>query len=167
MSFQITRNTLSPALAAIARRLSDKRPLLEAMALSLVSVTKRAFRDDSLRPAPWAPVKKTSGAALRQSGALFQSIAITGVTQDEARVGTDRPYARYHQFGTDPFEIRPKTKKALFWAGAAHPVGKVSHPGLPPRPFFPFGPDGDMTPRGQAQIEAAARRKLASLLRVS
>ncbi|MCR6661835.1 MAG: phage virion morphogenesis protein [Luteimonas sp.] len=44
--------------------------------------------------------------------------------------------ARWHQEGTDPFEIRPKDKKALAWAGGPGPRGKVNHPGLPARPFM-------------------------------
>jgi len=31
--------------------------------------------------------------------------------------------------GSRPHEIRPRVKQALFWPGAAHPVGRVWHPG--------------------------------------
>lgn len=49
------------------------------------------------------------------------------------------PYAKYVHEGTGlfgPFKtlIRPTTKKALFWPGAAHPVKSVK--GMKPRPFF-------------------------------
>ncbi|KOX10140.1 hypothetical protein [Nocardiopsis sp. NRRL B-16309] len=36
------------------------------------------------------------------------------------------------EYGTRPHEIRPRNKKALYWPGAAHPVGKVDHPGTAP-----------------------------------
>ena len=51
--FQVTRDLLTPNLKALARRVSNCRPVLEAMGLALVSVTRRAFNDDSMRPAPW------------------------------------------------------------------------------------------------------------------
>lgn len=31
--------------------------------------------------------------------------------------------------GSGPHVIEPKTKQALHWAGAAHPVARVNHPG--------------------------------------
>lgn len=34
------------------------------------------------------------------------------------------------------FEIRPKTKKALSWDGAPHPVKKVTHPGMKAQPII-------------------------------
>lgn len=45
------------------------------------------------------------------------------------------PYAWYVHQGTDPYEIRPKNKKALYWKGALHPVKKVKHPGIKANPF--------------------------------
>lgn len=53
-----------------------------------------------------------------------------------AIVGTDCSYWRYVEYGTAPHEIRPKAKKALFWEGAAHPVGKVDHPGTAAQPYL-------------------------------
>ena len=34
------------------------------------------------------------------------------------------------------YMIRPKNKKALFWAGAEHPVREVIHPGMKARPII-------------------------------
>lgn len=38
-------------------------------------------------------------------------------------------YGIYLELGTRPHEIRPKSKKALYWSGAEHPVRSVMHPG--------------------------------------
>jgi hypothetical protein len=43
--------------------------------------------------------------------------------------GSDYPVLEYLERGTRPHIIRPRFKKALFWPGARHPVGKVRHPG--------------------------------------
>lgn len=45
-------------------------------------------------------------------------------------------YAIYIETGTDPYIIRPKSKKALFWPGASHPVKVVHHPGIKAQPFL-------------------------------
>lgn len=38
-------------------------------------------------------------------------------------------YAIFIELGTRAHIIRPKTKKALYWPGSAHPVKEVKHPG--------------------------------------
>src|SRR5688572_9681029 len=51
-------------------------------------------------------------------------------------VGTDADYAVYVHQGTRPHSIQPRTKKALFWKGARHPVRGVQHPGTRGVPFL-------------------------------
>jgi len=164
-SVHVIKDTISPKLAKLIRECSNPRKVLEAMGLSLVSSTKRAFNDQSLRPLPWPELKKSSGAPLKKSGALRQSPRVTETTSNSVTVGTDRPYAVYHQFGTGPYVIRPTTKKALFWPGARHPVRMVNHPGLPARPFFPFDASGKMIPAAMRLVEAAANKALSALLK--
>lgn len=45
-------------------------------------------------------------------------------------------YAIFVHEGTRPHTILPRFKKALYWAGAAHPVKKVNHPGTKGRRFL-------------------------------
>jgi phage gpG-like protein len=159
------KDTISPGLRAAAASIKNKKPILQAMGQVLVSITQGAFNMPNLRIAPWAPVKKTSGAPLKsRAPVLWRSIRVVELTNSQVTVGTDRPYAPYHQFGTKPYTIRPKSKKALAWPGGAHPVKRVDHPGLPARPFFPFSPSGHLAPFALRQIEAAAQAKIASLL---
>lgn len=164
MSFKITTDTITPALARLIKESSNPKRVMEAMGTSLVSVTKRAFNDASLRATPWATVK-TGRAPLKKSGTLWQSIRIAELTSNSVSVVTDRPYAVYHQFGTKPYVIYPKATKALFWPGAKHPVTKVNHPGLPARPFFPFDAGGRMIPLARRQVELAGQKALDALCR--
>jgi hypothetical protein len=53
-----------------------------------------------------------------------------------ARIGSTVEYARFVEEGTGPHEIRPRTKQALFWPGAAHPVRVVHHPGSKAFPYL-------------------------------
>lgn len=68
------------------------------------------------------------------SGRLLQSFeTILRITGNAVTVGLRSRvrYARIQHDGgrTPPHEIKPRFKKALSWPGAAHPVGKVNHPG--------------------------------------
>lgn len=49
-------------------------------------------------------------------------------------VGTE--YWHFVEYGTEPHVIEPRTKKALWWPGARHPVKRVNHPGTPAQPFM-------------------------------
>ncbi|MEU6234423.1 HK97 gp10 family phage protein [Kitasatospora sp. NPDC047058] len=75
------------------------------------------------------------GLARVNTGRLKQSI-VSEVNGLVMRVSTDVSYWRYVEYGTGPHIIRPKTKKALYWEGAAHPVAQVNHPGTPAFPFL-------------------------------
>lgn len=85
-------------------------------------VLKRAMVDE-------APVR---------TGALRRGIHYRTVGQGEAaeaRFTDDEDYTPFVIHGTAAHEIRPATKKALFWPGAAHPVAFVQHPGTQPNDF--------------------------------
>ena len=146
---RITKDTI--------RALAHPHRVLESMGATLVSIATLAFRQSNLRPTPWKQVKKMSGAPLYRKGALKHSIRVTSVTNSSVRVGSDRKYAAFHQFGTKPYVITPKKAKALFWPGARHPVKSINHPGLPPRPFFPFYKSGQITPEAKRRIGSTAR----------
>lgn len=144
MSLQI-RDTISPGLSRLVKNISDRKPILEAMGMELVSITKRAFSTPDLRPASWPPKKDGTAATLRKSGALWQSIRITDLTNTHVTVGSDRAYAAIHQLGS--------RKK----------IGRGS--GIPARPFFPFTPGGKMTELARKRVESIGRAKLNSILK--
>ncbi len=145
MSLQI-RDGISPELARKAAALRDRKPILEAMGLQLVSITKRAFSDPGLRPAPWAARKKpASHSLLRLSGAMWQSIRISDLNNCQVTVGSDRIYAALQQLGSGK--------------------GSGRGSGVPARPFFPFTKSGVMTATAEDKIRKVALAKLANLLR--
>jgi hypothetical protein len=51
------------------------------------------------------------------------------------RVHMPQPLGNFIVKGTKPHTILPKTKKALWWEGAEHPVKRVSHPGTKANKF--------------------------------
>ena len=73
------------------------------------------------------------GAAI-DTGRLSESYGTERPRLGVRHVGSSLGYADHVEFGTDPHEITPTTKEALFWPGADHPVRKVNHPGTPAQP---------------------------------
>jgi phage gpG-like protein len=123
---------------------SDLTGLMADIRELLIESTQHRF-DAGVAPdgTPWAPLKDGSGRTplnltrrMRDdisgdSGANFVEIA-SGAKQ-----------ARWHQEGTQPYTIRPKTKKALAWSGGPGPRVIVRHPGLPARPFIGLSRDDE------------------------
>lgn len=145
------RDTLSPGLKKAAAALADKKPVLEAVGLQLVSLTQRSFNDSGLRAAPWAPLKPAtiaaklkagkSSAILKRNVVLSRSWRVVSVTNAGVTVGTDRFYAPFHQFGT--------------------------RRGLPARPMLPFigGPDNaQLAPFAREKLTKIAQAKISALL---
>ena len=154
MSTAVTfRDNLSPALAAQARKVADPRPILEAMALQMKSITDRSFNEPGQRVAPWAALKARtlkeklkagkSTAILKRDVVLARSWRVANVTKTSAQVLTDRPYALPLQTG--------------------------SKRGLPARPMLPFvGSDAataTLAPFAGEKIRRIGQAKLDSLLR--
>lgn len=92
--------------------------------------------------------------APHRTGTLQRSILVQ-IKFPKAEVTAQEKYAVIIEEGTGPFTIKPKTKKALFWPGAKHPVKMVRHPGIKAKPFFKPGYEAAL-PYVEAQFEKAA-----------
>ena len=148
---------VSPAIDALLRRLGAKSRVLGAMGAVFAARSQSAFRRPEFRPAPWLPTQRAN-PPLIASGLLWQSIRMLPPTSESVAVVTDRPYAVFHQLGAKAHTVRPKNKKALFWAGLSHPVGSARIPKLPARPFFQVDAAGSVTPGAErAMLDAAAK----------
>jgi phage gpG-like protein len=104
------------------------------------------------RPQSWKPLspntiagrRKGSGVILQDKGMLRMSVLsrtskgnIYRLGKDSLVMGSSLKIASYHQYGTSPYTIRPKTKKMLRFMTVKGMVftKQVNHPGLPARPF--------------------------------
>lgn len=89
--------------------------ILKAGGQSIASMATRAFRDETLRPAEWAPLKpatlkkKKAGrtSPLIDTGTMFRSIRVNQPSGDTVEIVTDRFQATFHQFGTKKMPARP------------------------------------------------------------
>ncbi|MGI9276424.1 MAG: phage virion morphogenesis protein [Endozoicomonas sp.] len=95
-----------------------RRPLFERLGRMMKTDTLMNFRHQSAPDGtPWAPLKIRSGQILSDSGLLKRSIN-DKPGNDQVEIGTNKKYARTHQFGAT---IKPKKAKALAFPG---PGGK-------------------------------------------
>lgn len=105
----IIRDQVSAILDEIGAKRKNKY-VAEAMGLAIVGLAIRSFNDPSVRAAPWAPLTEatlakkieegTSTAILKRHTLLFRSWRVVEATSDFVRVGSDRFYAAFHQWGT-------------------------------------------------------------------
>lgn len=58
------------------------------------------------------------------------------VTHERVSVTSHADYSKAVHDGSGPHIIRPRSKRALFWPGARHPVKYVNHPGNKANPFM-------------------------------
>lgn len=141
-SIRLKRDDITPDLRKKLKAVQDPTPLLRAMGTQLVSMTKRAFRDPSLRQSAW-PAKRSGGASnLIFKGVLLSSIRITSLTAKNVTVGSDRKYAAIHQLG-GAIQAKPGKKLVFTIGGKTIFASKVT---IPARPYFPFTKDGALAP---------------------
>lgn len=149
ISIQLRSDKITPDLRLKLVRVRRLEPVLRAMGQAVVNIARRAFGDPALRPSPWAARKTTSSKPiLVKSGLLKRSPRVVDVTGRYVKVGTDRPYAAVHQFGS---------KKSK---------GRGS--GIPARPYFPLSGMPDravLTPKAERDMLNAAGRTADRLLK--
>jgi len=135
------RDAISPALLKAASAETLKKAL-RAGATVLARDTRLSWKEAGRRPLPWADLAastikgKGNATILVDTGHLKDSITIGEVTDRTATVGSDAPYAPYHQFGT---------KK-----------------GLQARPFIPASADGKLTELAEKEIAGAMEAAIKS-----
>ncbi|MEF2154658.1 phage virion morphogenesis protein [Luteimonas sp. FXH3W] len=124
----------------LTRKLDDLTPVMRDIGELLIESTQDRFKkSEGPDGKPWAPVKR-GGRPLVKSGRMRDDIH-SRFGRDFAEVRATARQAAFHQFGTQPYVILPRNKKALFWKGGPGPRHKVNHPGLPPRPFMGLSDD--------------------------
>jgi len=141
--FRLAKDSISPSLRKALRKAANPAPALRSAGMVLVQMAKRSFDDPALRAAPWPALKPAtinakarankSSAILKRDGLLWRSLRVIGVDKTRVTVGSDRPYAAFHQLGT-------------------------KH--IPARPFFPVTSQGRLTPAAKERIERAMEIKL-------
>lgn len=146
-------------LKQIEKRGMNLSPLFKRYAILMTRSFADNFRAEG-RPNKWKPLSKNTVAGrrkgskriLQDKGFLRQSVLsrsgpgnIRKQTKDSLKMGTRNKTAPFHQNGTKPYTIVPKSKKALSFMTTSGRVfvTKVQHPGLVPRPFIMIHPEDE------------------------
>ena len=128
----------------LLERSADLSGLMAQIGEDLTESTQARF-DSGIGPdgVAWQPLADGSGRTpLNDTHRMRDGIhPLSGV--DWVEIRADAKQARWHQEGTDPYEIRPVNGKALNWPGGPGPRSKVNHPGLPARPFMGVSAEDD------------------------
>lgn len=113
----ILKDHVTALLDGLGGRLKRPKVVAEAVGLSVVALTIRSFNDPGVRAAPWAPLAEatlarkiaegTSTALLKRHVLLARSWRVTELGGDFVKVGSDRFYAWFNQFGTSRTPARP------------------------------------------------------------
>jgi len=109
-SIRLTRDDITPDVRKRLRKVKPATSLNRAIGVGLVGLTKEAFNNASLRPAPWVNKKDGSPATLKsREASMWRSIRILQVSGAGVDIGSDRPYASIHQLGgrSRPMPARP------------------------------------------------------------
>jgi phage gpG-like protein len=126
-SIRLQRDDVTKDLQRLMGKVRNAAPLLRAVGVGLVGLTKQTFNDASLRPVAWPAKKDGSKATLKSREAtLWRSIRVQSVDSRNVVIGSDRPYAAIHQLG-----------------GKSRP--------MPQRPYFPVY-NNQITRAGQTTI---------------
>src|SRR5712692_8448038 len=127
----------------------ERQPYLTLVGQRLLAWVNENFIQHGAE-VPWKPLSQNTIAGRRGGGIGAQPLRDTGrmamsfvseVGPGTVAVGTADEKAVWHHFGTQPYTIRPKTRKGVLRFAVA---GKgfiyrrfVHHPGLPARPLLP------------------------------
>ena len=141
----------------LVRRGSDLQPALKRCGIVMTRSFALNFKQEG-RPSHWRPLsantiagrRKGSSRILQDTGMLRMSTIsrtapgnIYHLSRNMLKMGSNLKYAVYHQFGTQPYIIRPRNAKVLRFTVAGTGRSRkrivfakvVHHPGLPARPF--------------------------------
>lgn len=124
--------------------------LLKAIGMRLVGWTMQNFKAEGIEK-KWKPLspntiaqrRKGSARPLQDTGRLRASWTTAAgnpkVLGDTVFVTSNVTYAKYHEFGTGPYTIKPKKGKRLAFmtAGGMRFPKEVNHPGIPQRKMAP------------------------------
>ena len=149
LTIQVSKDTLTPDMRDKLRTAKNPKPVWEAVGTQLLSITKRAFTDPSMRTATWPAKHGGEPSNLIKKGALLSSIRVTVTDDKSVSIGSDRIYAAIQQLGG---VIRPKGGKKFLVFTVGGVVIRCKKVTIPARPFFPFTKDGALAPRHVARV---------------
>lgn len=143
IKISVDSRDLERGLSQLLQNVQNRRPMMNAVATELQSMTEDNFESESWGGQKWKDSKRAKnegGKTLQKSGQLAASLT-TKSGNDFARIGSNKVYAAIHHLGGQ--------------AGRGH---KVS---LPARPYLPINGSGNLQSGGDKRILDIVKEALA------
>jgi phage virion morphogenesis protein len=148
VSLQSNHEQVRRALGGVAQRLTDYTPVMKLIGVHMLRSVQLNFEAGG-RPVAWLPsqrVLREGGQTLRDTGQLAGSITMRA-DATSVRIGTNKIYARIHQFGGDIQQarrLRVRQQRGSRFAPRralriTQRTGTVIH--MPARPFLVVQPE--------------------------
>lgn len=126
--------SLDRGLAQLLKNATQPKPMMRAIATELLSITEDNFAGERWGSAKWQKSRRAStegGKTLQKSGQLAASIS-TQVSNDFARIGSNKPYAAIHHLGGQ--------------------AGRRKSTKIPARPYLPISSSGTIQSGAENRI---------------
>lgn len=160
LQIEIQDKELKLLLKAMEGRGKDLGPYFKKVAILMTRSFAENFQREG-RPRKWKKLspntvagrRKGSSRILQDRGMLKLSTLsksapgnIRRFAKNSLTMGTRQKVAPWHQWGTKPYVIQPKSKKVLSFMTASGRVyvKRVNHPGLTARPFVVIQTEDEM-----------------------
>ena len=134
-----------------AGEIFDQETFLEVIGMRALAWINENFETDGGKVGGWQPLsentvaqrRKGSSKPLQDTGNLRGSFEYE-VSGNQVKVGTSVEYAKFHEFGTDPYTIDMGNTgvMAFMTTGGVVVVRSVDHPGIPQRRILPNDREG-------------------------
>ena len=155
ITIRIEASQVMDLLRRAAHLARNPEAVARSMGTTFKSITEGTFssKGASYRPAYWPRKQDGSVSSLRKSGLLSSSFFLR-VFGPNAAIGNPTVYAAVHQFGSQAWHqgFSKDTRKTR--------VRSVIRSGIPPRPYFPITPQGQLTARALDRVLRAGERAL-------
>ena len=170
-----------PSMAQLRARLEGLRGiqfrarLAQNLAEAARTEVANEFRDErDPYGVPWEPLKHRQGKILRDTGRMAASVATAQVGADGFKIVIGANYAKYHQEGTKPFQVKERgarqNARGRFVGARARSATLLrirahTNPGIPRRQMLPSADRGGLGPIWRASLDKVARKLIDDQLR--
>ncbi len=142
---------LERGLSQLLQNVQNRRPMMNAVATELQSMTEDNFDSESWGGQKWKQSKRAAnerGKTLQKSGQLAASLT-TKSGNDFARIGSNKVYAAIHHLGG---EIRAKNADYLMIPTGNGKFARKKSVTIPARPYLPIDGSGNLQANGEKRI---------------
>ncbi|MDO4434761.1 MAG: phage virion morphogenesis protein [Alysiella sp.] len=147
IKISVDSRDLERGLSQLLQNVQNRRPMMNAVATELLSMTEDNFESESWGGDKWKETHR-GGKKLQLNGQLAGSIN-TQSGNDFARIGSNKKYAAIHHLGG---EITAKNAPYLMIPIGDGRFARKKSVTIPARPYLPIDGSGQLQSDGEKRI---------------